>query len=185
MRAAILPGLNEKLEVRSDVQAIGPGPGEVRVRVVASGVCHSDISAQNGTLPQPTPAVLGHEGAGEIIAVGEHVHNVAVGDHVIISWVPPCGECKACRRGQPNLCLTLFLAGAVSQRFLAGENPIKVARALGPQLLQRCRGPLQRDPLVRQGCVPPRPGRLDVTPDLGVNREPRSGPASAPVPSAA
>ena len=78
MRAAILPGLNEKLEVRSDVQAIGPGPGEVRVRIVASGVCHSDISAQNGTLPQPTPAVLGHEGAGEIIAVGEHVHNVAV-----------------------------------------------------------------------------------------------------------
>ena len=124
MRAAILPGLNEKLEVRSDVQAIGPGPGEVRVRIVASGVCHSDISAQNGTLPQPTPAVLGHEGAGEIIAVGEHVHNVAVGDHVIVSWVPPCGECKACRRGQPNLCLTLFMAGAVSQRFLAGDTPI-------------------------------------------------------------
>jgi len=124
MRAAVLPGLNEKLEVRSDVQAIGPGPGEVRVRIVASGVCHSDISAQNGTLPQPTPAVLGHEGAGEIIALGEHVHNVAVGDHVIVSWVPPCGECKACLRGQPNLCLTLFLAGAVSQRFMAGESPI-------------------------------------------------------------
>ena len=124
MRAAILPGLNEKLDVRSDVQAIGPGPGEVRIRIVASGVCHSDISAQNGTLPQPTPAVLGHEGAGEVIAIGEHVHNVAVGDHVIVSWVPPCGECKACMRGQPNLCTVHFLSGAVSQRFIAGETPI-------------------------------------------------------------
>jgi S-(hydroxymethyl)glutathione dehydrogenase / alcohol dehydrogenase len=124
MRAAVLPGLNEKLDVRDDVQAVGPGPGEVRVRIVATGVCHSDLSAQNGTLPQPVPAVLGHEGAGEIVAIGEGVTNVGVGDHVIVSWVPPCGQCNYCLRGQPNLCQVLFIAGAVAQRFTMGDQPI-------------------------------------------------------------
>jgi S-(hydroxymethyl)glutathione dehydrogenase/alcohol dehydrogenase len=124
MRAAVLPALNAPLEVRDDVEAVGPGPGEVRIRIAATGVCHSDISAQNGTLPQPLPAVLGHEGAGVVTAVGEGVTVPAPGDHVIVSWVPPCGRCRFCLRGQPNLCTTLFLAGAVAQRFTAAGQPI-------------------------------------------------------------
>jgi S-(hydroxymethyl)glutathione dehydrogenase / alcohol dehydrogenase len=124
MRAAFLSALNERIEVRDDVQAIGPGPGEVRVRIVATGVCHSDLSAQNGTLPQPIPCILGHEGAGEIIEIGEGVTSLGVGDHVIIAWVPPCGECKFCLHGQSNLCQVLFLAGATAQRFVVGDQPV-------------------------------------------------------------
>ena len=89
MRGAILTELNKDLEVRDDLTLDGPGPGEVRLRMVASGVCHSDISFQNGTVAVPLPSVVGHEGAGEVLAIGDGVDNVAVGDHIIVSWVPP------------------------------------------------------------------------------------------------
>jgi S-(hydroxymethyl)glutathione dehydrogenase/alcohol dehydrogenase len=131
MRAAILPGLNEKLEVRDDVSVVGPGPGEVHVRIVASGVCHSDISAQNGTLPSPMPGVLGHEGAGEILAVGEGVTTLAPGDHVIVSWVPPCGWCRLCLEGQPNLCQTYLFDALTAQRFVMGDTPIGAMAGTG------------------------------------------------------
>lgn len=124
MRAAVLPALNEKLEVHEDVEVIGPGPAELRVRIVASGVCHSDVSVQNGTLPQPLPAVLGHEGAGEVLEIGEQVHGLAPGDHVIISWVPPCGTCRFCLGGQPNLCMTHLVAGATTHRFRRGDEAL-------------------------------------------------------------
>jgi S-(hydroxymethyl)glutathione dehydrogenase/alcohol dehydrogenase len=117
MRAAVLPGINEKIDYFEDVELLPPGPGEVRVRVAASGVCHSDIGGQNGTFPQPTPCVLGHEGAGEIVEVGEGVTEVAPGDHVIVSWVPPCGACASCLRGQPHLCMTLLAMQAVTPHF--------------------------------------------------------------------
>ncbi|MHB1503701.1 MAG: Zn-dependent alcohol dehydrogenase [Acidimicrobiales bacterium] len=125
MRAAVLHEVgNEELDVRDDVEAIGPGPGEVRVKIHAAGVCHSDLSAMNGTLPQAAPAVLGHEGAGEIVAVGDGVTDVTVGDHVIIAWNPPCGTCKACRRGQPNLCTNIFFNIAGVPHFTMGGTPI-------------------------------------------------------------
>jgi S-(hydroxymethyl)glutathione dehydrogenase / alcohol dehydrogenase len=124
MRAAILRGLNEKLEVRDDVSAEGPGAGEVRVRIAASGVCHSDISVQDGRVPHLMPVVLGHEGAGEVVAVGDGVSELAVGDHVIISWVPPCGKCFWCMRGEPNLCMTHMMELMNSPRFKAAEEPL-------------------------------------------------------------
>ena len=124
MRAAILPGLNEELQIRDDVEAIGPGPGEVRVRIAASGVCHSDVSLQDGTLPHPIPAVPGHEGAGEVLAVGEGVTKVAPGDHVIISWVPCCGECKFCLGGQPNLCNAFLERNISKPMFTSGGASI-------------------------------------------------------------
>ncbi|HYI62509.1 MAG TPA: Zn-dependent alcohol dehydrogenase [Acidimicrobiales bacterium] len=104
MKAAVLTGVGTPLEIRDDVELAPPGPGEVRVRVEASGVCHSDLSVQNGTIPLPTPIVLGHEGAGVVEEVGEGVSTVAPGDHVVLSFVPRCGECGPCRRGQPYLC---------------------------------------------------------------------------------
>ena len=104
MKAAVLTGVEQPLVVRDDIEIASPGPGEVRIRVEASGVCHSDLSVQNGTIPLPTPIVLGHEGAGVVEEVGEGVSSVGAGDHVVLSFVPACGECYTCRRGQSYLC---------------------------------------------------------------------------------
>ncbi|MBV8302873.1 MAG: Zn-dependent alcohol dehydrogenase [Acidimicrobiia bacterium] len=102
-KAAILTGLEQPLEIH-DVDLESPHPGEVKVRMGASGVCHSDLSVQNGTLMGVAPIVLGHEGAGIIEEVGEGVTDFKPGDHVVISWVPQCGECYFCTRGQGELC---------------------------------------------------------------------------------
>ena len=105
MRAAVLRNVgDDKVEILDGVELEATGPGLVRVAIRATGVCHSDLSVMNGTIPQPAPCVLGHEGAGEVVEVGEGVRNVAVGDHVIVAWVPPCGECVYCLGGQANLC---------------------------------------------------------------------------------
>lgn len=104
MKAAVLTSVDTPLEVRDDIEIADPGPGEVRVRIAASGVCHSDLSVQNGTIPLPTPMVLGHEGAGVVEAIGEGVTRIAGGDHVVLSFVPACGECYTCGRGQSYLC---------------------------------------------------------------------------------
>lgn len=112
MQAAVLTSVGSDLEIRDDITIAPPGPGEVRVRIEASGVCHSDLSVQNGTIPMPTPIVLGHEGAGVVEEVGEGVTSVAPGDHVVLSFVPRCGECEACLRGQPFLCETSAMAAA-------------------------------------------------------------------------
>ena len=102
MRAAMFTGTIE-LSVE-DVTPLDPGPSDVVVRIGASGVCHSDVSAANGTLPTPSPCILGHEGAGVVEWAGAEVTRVAVGDHVIASFVPACGNCFWCLHGQSNLC---------------------------------------------------------------------------------
>ena len=124
MRAAVLHSIeDEKFDIRDDVVAVGPGPGQVRIRVRASGVCHSDLSARNGGLPQPLPAILGHEAAGDVIAVGDGVTGLAAGDRVIANWLPPCGSCPSCLRGQPYLCVTHVIAAYVEPRVLVGGTP--------------------------------------------------------------
>ncbi|MEY2436851.1 MAG: hypothetical protein QOF97_1687 [Acidimicrobiaceae bacterium] len=102
-KAAVCTGLNQPLEIR-ELELAPPKAGEVLVKMGASGVCHSDLSIQNGTLFGAYPIVLGHEGAGVIEEVGEGVDDLAVGDHVVISWVPQCGTCFFCKRGQAFLC---------------------------------------------------------------------------------
>ncbi|MGH4027938.1 Zn-dependent alcohol dehydrogenase [Actinomycetota bacterium Odt1-20B] len=110
MRAAVLHEIGQdKLEVLDDVEAVGFGPGKVRIRVRATGLCHSDVSAMNGVLPQPAPFIPGHEGAGEIIDVGDGVTHVKQGDRVLVCWLPACGQCPACKRGQTQLCLAGFM----------------------------------------------------------------------------
>ncbi|HXP21070.1 MAG TPA: Zn-dependent alcohol dehydrogenase [Streptosporangiaceae bacterium] len=124
MRAAVLHSIEDtKIDVREDVKAVGPGAGEVLIKMRAAGVCHSDLSARNGALPQPMPAILGHEAAGEVLEVGEGVTSLAPGDHVIASWLPPCGSCPSCLRGQPYLCFTHVLTAYTQPRFLVGETP--------------------------------------------------------------
>ena len=110
MRAAVLQETGQdKLEVLDDIEPAGFGPGKVRVRIRATGLCHSDLSAMSGVLPQPAPFVPGHEGAGEVLEVGEGVGNVKAGDRVLVCWLPPCNNCPACRRGQSHLCLAGFM----------------------------------------------------------------------------
>ncbi|MFE3496138.1 Zn-dependent alcohol dehydrogenase [Streptomyces sp. NPDC059169] len=123
MRAAVLHEIGQdKLDVLDDVEPVGFGPGKVRIRVRATGLCHSDLSAMSGVLPQPAPFVPGHEGAGEVLAVGEGVTAVAPGDRVLICWLPACGTCPACRRGQGQLCLAGFMnAGTPNFRRAGGE----------------------------------------------------------------
>jgi S-(hydroxymethyl)glutathione dehydrogenase/alcohol dehydrogenase len=103
-RAAVLTGIGQPLEIRDDVEVESPRAGEVKVRMAASGVCHSDLSMQNGTMMAMTPIVLGHEGAGVVEEIGEGVTSVKPGDKVVISWVPQCGECFFCTRDQGYLC---------------------------------------------------------------------------------
>ncbi len=103
MRAAVLRAVGEPLAVE-EVELEPPGPGEVLVRLAASGVCHSDWNVISGATPNPLPAVLGHEGAGVVEEVGESVETVAEGDHAVLSWLPACGRCFYCRRGRPVLC---------------------------------------------------------------------------------
>jgi S-(hydroxymethyl)glutathione dehydrogenase/alcohol dehydrogenase len=113
-RAMVLTGLDRPLVLREDVEVDEPRAGEVRIRVAACGVCRSDLSMQDGTMPIPLPAVLGHEASAVVEAVGDGVTDLASGDHVVVSWVPQCGECFFCRRGQPQLCQTsdvVLLAG--------------------------------------------------------------------------
>jgi S-(hydroxymethyl)glutathione dehydrogenase/alcohol dehydrogenase len=109
MRAAVLHETGqEKLEVHEGVTLPEVGPGKVKVRLRAASLCHSDLSAMSGVLPQPAPFVPGHEGAGEVTEVGEGVEGLAVGDHVVVCWMPPCGSCPSCVRGEGNLCLAGF-----------------------------------------------------------------------------
>jgi S-(hydroxymethyl)glutathione dehydrogenase / alcohol dehydrogenase len=88
----------------TDVDLADPGPGEVLVRIAAAGVCHSDLHVRRGEWDVPTPLVMGHEGSGVVKAVADDVSDVAVGDHVILSWVPACGDCRPCRAGRPAQC---------------------------------------------------------------------------------
>lgn len=82
-----------------------PSPGEVLVRMVASGVCHSDVWAiEHGNWGSPWPMLLGHEGAGVVDAVGDGVTHVSAGDRVVVVWAVPCGRCRQCRRGMPRRC---------------------------------------------------------------------------------
>lgn len=102
-QAAVLEHPHQPLRL-VDVQLDGPYPGEVMVEMGATGVCHSDISVYNATLPNPFPVVLGHEGAGTVVEVGAGVTKVRPGDRVVLAWLAQCGECFYCLRGQPSLC---------------------------------------------------------------------------------
>jgi Zn-dependent alcohol dehydrogenase len=133
-RAAVLTGVDQPLTLRDDVEVESPRAGEIRVRLAACGVCRSDLSMQDGTAPVPMPVVLGHEASAVVEEVGEGVTELAVGDHVVICWVPQCGRCYFCGRGQPHLCQAgdaVLLAGGL----LDGSPRLRLD---GAPLFQMC-----------------------------------------------
>jgi S-(hydroxymethyl)glutathione dehydrogenase/alcohol dehydrogenase len=87
-----------------EIEVDSPQADQVLIQMEAIGVCHSDLSASNGTMPIPPPVVLGHESCGRIVEVGEGVSDYAVGDKVIPSWIPSCGQCRFCAEGRAVLC---------------------------------------------------------------------------------
>src|ERR1051326_2671447 len=110
----------KKVDITDALDVRAPRATEVLVRLVAAGVCHSDLSVLDGTIPFPTPVVLGHEGAGVVEAVGDAVTKVAVGDHVVLTTLGNCGQCDACDRGQPTHCRETF--GKLPRPFTVGGD---------------------------------------------------------------
>ncbi|HEV2127872.1 MAG TPA: zinc-binding dehydrogenase [Thermomicrobiales bacterium] len=127
-----------------------PGPGEARVRILASGVCHTDLSAKNGVFgPDVVPLLLGHEGAAVVEDVGVGVSNVRAGDYVILAWRAPCGGCRFCEAGKPHLCAASLNA---TQKMTAERDGIELNPVLGL-------GTFSTHTLVHAGqCVPVREG---------------------------
>lgn len=103
MKAAVFYASDKPIAVEQ-VEVRDPGPGEVRIKIMAAGLCHSDLSVIDGTIPYPVPVVLGHEGAGVIDAVGVGVRSVKEGDTVIVSTLSHCGRCAKCDAGHPTEC---------------------------------------------------------------------------------
>ena len=103
VRAVVLEEIGRPAVVR-ELELIEPRAGEVRVRILASGVCHSDLHVRDGEWDRPTPIVMGHEGAGVVEAVGPGVTSPRVGELVALSWLVPCGVCRSCRRGRTWEC---------------------------------------------------------------------------------
>lgn len=112
-----------------ELELAPPGPGEIQVRVGAAGLCHSDLSVIDGSRQRTMPLALGHEAAGEVVALGQDVDRLAVGDHVVLAFVPVCGSCRPCLSGRGALCepgadanaAGTLLSGAVRWRDTAGE----------------------------------------------------------------
>jgi Zn-dependent alcohol dehydrogenase len=134
-KAVVCRELNKPVVVE-EITLEAPRRGEVMVKIAACGVCHSDLSATNGTIPLPPPLILGHEAAGEVVEVGEGVAALKAGDHVVSSFIYMCGECRFCAAGRPVLCLeqgkalTTLPDGSVRTRD-AGGKPIGVFSGCG------------------------------------------------------
>jgi S-(hydroxymethyl)glutathione dehydrogenase / alcohol dehydrogenase len=104
MKAAVLESVNQPIKIYDDIEIIEPRAGEIRVNVKYCGVCHSDLSVVDGSIPSWGKTILGHEAAGIVDCVGEGVTSLQPGDHVVLTPVPPCGSCYFCLRGDAALC---------------------------------------------------------------------------------
>jgi S-(hydroxymethyl)glutathione dehydrogenase/alcohol dehydrogenase len=152
VRAAVLRDIGSPLRVE-EIRLAQPGPGQVRVRMVATGVCHSDLSLARGTLAQPVPAVLGHEGAGRVVSVGDGVTDVHEGDAVLLNWAPPCRHCWWCEHGEPYLCARSGDAAALPYAQLADGTPLFGALGVAA---------FASETLVAESACIPVPGDVDL-----------------------
>jgi S-(hydroxymethyl)glutathione dehydrogenase/alcohol dehydrogenase len=120
MRGIVYTG-NGTVDISGEVEVRPPGPTEVTVRMVAAGVCHSDLSVLNGTIPWPAPSLLGHEGAGVVEETGSEVTNVKPGEHVVVATLANCGRCRWCNTGRPTWCRQSL--GNITQPFTYQGQP--------------------------------------------------------------
>ncbi|WP_267245861.1 Zn-dependent alcohol dehydrogenase [Streptomyces sp. PR69] len=152
VRAAVLPSIGSPLEI-TEIELPEPGPGQVRVRLAAAGVCHSDLSLSNGTMRVPVPAVLGHEGAGTVVSVGPGVGHVAPGDGVVLNWAPSCGGCHHCGIGEVWLCA----------KALAGVGDVYAVTADGVELHPGLNvAAFAEETVVAADCVLPAPASVPL-----------------------
>jgi S-(hydroxymethyl)glutathione dehydrogenase/alcohol dehydrogenase len=154
VRAAVLPAVGSPLQI-TEIDLPDPGPGQVRVRLAAAGVCHSDLSLTNGTMKLPVPAVLGHEGAGTVVAVGEGVGHLAPGDGVVLNWAPACGNCHACALGEVWLCANA-LAGAAEVHARRTSDGTELHPGLNVAAFAE-------ETVVHESCVLPAPDGVPLT----------------------
>jgi Zn-dependent alcohol dehydrogenase len=110
----------------ADLELTGPGPGEMLIRMGAAGLCHSDLSVIDGSRTRELPIALGHEAAGEVVELGEGVSGLEAGDHVVLTFVPPCGECEQCRAGNESRCGPAATA-SVNGTLLSGARRFSTA----------------------------------------------------------
>jgi S-(hydroxymethyl)glutathione dehydrogenase/alcohol dehydrogenase len=154
IRAAVLPAVGAPLEI-AEIDLPEPGPGQVRVRLAAAGVCHSDLSLSDGTMRVPVPAVLGHEGAGTVVSVGEGVTHVSAGDGVVLNWAPSCGSCHACSLGEVWLCANALTgAGDVYARRVSDGSDLHPGLNVAA---------FAEETVVAAGCVLPVPDGVPLT----------------------
>ncbi|MFG2476902.1 Zn-dependent alcohol dehydrogenase [Streptomyces fagopyri] len=154
VRAAVLPAVGAPLEI-AEIDLPEPGPGQVRVRLAAAGVCHSDLSLSDGTMRVPVPAVLGHEGAGTVVSVGEGVTGIAPGAEVVLNWAPSCGSCHACSLGEVWLCANALTgAGNVYARRTSDGSDLHPGLNVAA---------FAEETVVAAGCVLPAPDGIPLT----------------------
>src|SRR3989442_3831287 len=130
MRAGVFVGVDQPLSLE-DLTPWPPGPSDVVVRIDASGVCHTDAAVLHGHLPWDAPSILGHEVAGTVVEIGSGVDRVHVGDRVISSGLPACGNCFACVRGQSHLCEFTFQISATPRARRGDGTSVPAFASLG------------------------------------------------------
>ena len=130
VQAAVLREVGGRPHVET-IELRPPGPGQVRVVVEASGVCHSDLSLANGKLRPTVPVVLGHEGVGRVVETGPDVRGVRVGDRVVFNWTPPCRACWFCQHGEPYLCEKAEHGSRRPHGYLTDGTPVHPALCIG------------------------------------------------------
>src|SRR4051794_22474948 len=156
-RAAVLRARGEPVVIE-DLIVAEPRQGEVQVRMLASGVCHSDLHVRDGEWPRPVPIVMGHEGAGVVEAVGPGVARLRVGQPVALSWLVPCGVCRSCRAGRPWAC-----PDSPSFRHRMPDGATVLARSDGEALLSYCGiGTMAEAAVVPEAAAIPMPDGLDA-----------------------
>ncbi len=134
-KAVVCREINQPVVVE-EIEVESPRRGEVMIKLAACGVCHSDYSVTTGTIPFPPPVVLGHEGAGIVVEVGEGVTDFSIGDAVVSSFVSMCGKCRYCQTGRPQLCdqaakaATTLPDGTVRTKDLKGQ-PLNIFSGCG------------------------------------------------------
>lgn len=134
MKAIVFEAVGKEPQL-VDIDLAPPGPGEVKVQIAGAGICGSDLHIQRGEWELPLPLVMGHEGSGMVVEIGVGVTGLEIGDHVVLSWVSPCGTCRFCMMGREAQCalfawvvaiLGLLVLPRSASSPYAAENAIEI-----------------------------------------------------------